>query len=90
MIPSDGTADAPPLSVEHRLLIALALLDGLRALATHADLPREIRLFDDVASFARIVWQFARAAEVHVRAAKAVLPADCLTVDASVAPGGAR
>lgn len=87
---SPNDAAIPPLSVEHRLLIALALLDGLRALATHADLPREIRLFDDVASFARIVWQFARGVEEHLYAAKIALPAECLTRDASSTPGGER
>lgn len=69
--PNDA-ADAP-LTVEHRLRIALSTLDCLKRLSSVADEPRAISLFDDVPSFARVVWQFARTAEVHLCAAKAAL-----------------
>jgi hypothetical protein len=71
MIPPDETADAPPLTVEHRLRIALSLLDCLQRLSSSADDPSGIPLFADMPTFARVVWQLARCADTHVRAAMA-------------------
>jgi hypothetical protein len=82
---SPNDAAPPRLLVEHRLRLALATLDCLKRLSSLADEPHSIRLFDDVPSFARIVWQFTRVTEVHLRAVKAALPPECLNVD-----GGAR
>jgi hypothetical protein len=90
MIPLNETADAPPLSVEHRLLIALALLDSLQRLASHADGPRCDQLFADVPTFARIVWQFARSADTHLRAVRAAMMPEHAARDASMLSGGVQ
>jgi hypothetical protein len=90
MIPPYETADAPPLSVEHRLLIALTILDSLQRLASHADEPRRDQLFEDLPTFARIVWQFARNAETHLRAVKGALTPERSARDASMLSGGVQ
>jgi hypothetical protein len=88
--PTNEYEDGPPLTVEHRLRIALSTLDCLKRLSSLADEPHAIRLFDDVPSFARVVWQCTRNTEVHLLAMSAALPPECLNVDAPLVSGGAR
>jgi hypothetical protein len=87
---SPNDAAPPRLLVEHRLRLALSTLDCLKRLSCLADEPRSIRLFDEVPDFARVVWQFARTTEVHLRAVKAVLPTECSNINAPLISGGAR
>jgi hypothetical protein len=88
-MPSPNDAAEAPLIVEHRLRLALSTLDCLKRLSSFADEPHNIQLFGDAPEFARVVWQFARTTEVHLRAANAALAPRGTQVDASVVSGDA-
>lgn len=74
LLEAEAPASPPPL-VEHRLYSAFLCLSCLRRLALLAVTEREdMPMVADVADFAHTTRQFAKAAERHLYALKAVLP----------------
>lgn len=81
--PEVPTVPAPrTLIVEERLRLTLSSLRCLRRLATLADEPHGVQLFDDMQGFSRVVRSFTRALEDHVGAISDALPAHCTNLDA--------
>jgi hypothetical protein len=70
------------LSVENRLRHAVASLEALHRLAAFTQEPREIALFDDIATFANAVVNLTRAVRIHVDAITYALPTTCGAIEA--------